>query len=49
MYDGNDALVRVASYGVLATVYVFCLFSFMKFQRRYVEEAIFAMAMGSSD
>jgi hypothetical protein len=33
---------RWVSYAGVTVVYVFCLFSYLKFKRRYVEEAIFA-------
>lgn len=33
---------------ITLTLYLFALFSFIKFQRRYAEEAIFAFALGSS-
>lgn len=33
------------SYTILVTLYIFSLFSYLKFQRRYVEEAIFAFVV----
>lgn len=36
------------SYLVLVTLYVFSLFSYLKFQRRYVEEAIFGFVFAKS-
>jgi len=40
---GNKTLFyQFVSYAALSTVYVFSLFSYLKFQRRYVEDAIFA-------
>ena len=33
--------VGILEYALLATIYLFCLFSYQKFQRRYAEEAIF--------
>lgn len=38
----QSPLGQGVSYCVLVTLYIFSLFSFLKFQRRYVEEAIFA-------
>lgn len=34
-------------YAILSTVYLFALFSFLKFQRRYVEDAIFAFVLST--
>ena len=34
-------------YMIVTFVYMFCLFSYLKFQRRYAEEAIFAFVFGS--
>ncbi len=40
---GNTTLFfRIVSFSSLSLVYVFSLFSYLKFQRRYVEDAIFA-------
>jgi hypothetical protein len=40
---GNDTLLfQIVSYASLSLVYVFSLFSYLKFQRRYVEDALFA-------
>lgn len=36
-------------YFVLTTVYIFALFSFLKFQRRYVEDAIFAFVFADPE
>lgn len=43
--DSMSLQARVASYALLSTVFIFSLFSYLKFQRRYVEEAIFAFVL----
>jgi hypothetical protein len=42
MFGLTGAKGQALSYLALLTIYVFCLFSYLKFKRRYVEEAIFA-------
>jgi hypothetical protein len=42
MLGGATWLDQVKSYSLLTIVYLFSLFSYLKFQRRYVEDAIFA-------
>ncbi|KQO07125.1 hypothetical protein ASF09_12885 [Sphingomonas sp. Leaf242] len=40
---GNSSLpFQLFSYAAISLVYLFSLFSYLKFQRRYVEDAIFA-------
>lgn len=43
--DGGGFGRWVAGYLLLSIIYAFALFSFLKFQRRYVEEAIFAFVL----
>jgi hypothetical protein len=43
--DSGDFVRWIIGYLVLSAVYAFSLFSFLKFQRRYVEEAIFAFVL----
>lgn len=43
--DGNGAMPLWQLYIFLMTLYFVALFSFLKFQRRYVEEAMFAFAL----
>ncbi|GGB63918.1 hypothetical protein [Blastomonas aquatica] len=38
----NSTLTKLISYLAISVVYLFSLFSYLKFQRRYAEEAIFA-------
>jgi hypothetical protein len=42
MFGNETLLFQAISYGILCVVYLFSLFSYLKFQRRYVEDAIFA-------
>jgi hypothetical protein len=42
MLGHGGIIAQIASYFAITIVYLFCLFSYLKFQRRYVEEAIFA-------
>jgi hypothetical protein len=42
MLGNKTLLFQFISYASLSLVYVFSLFSYLKFQRRYVEDAIFA-------
>jgi hypothetical protein len=42
MFGRRNGWGQLMSYSGVSLVYVFCLFSYLKFQRRYVEEAIFA-------
>lgn len=43
---GHEGLLE---YGLMAMLYLFSLFSYVKFQRRYAEEAIFAFSFGEAD
>lgn len=45
-YGGFRGLLL--SYAILVTLYIFSLFSYLKFQRRYVEEAIFSFVMSKA-
>lgn len=45
MTSEGSWLAQLASVGTVALIYVFSLFSYLKFQRRYVEEAIFAFVL----
>lgn len=45
MSDADGIAEQVWAYLVLALIYIFSLFSYLKFQRRYVEEAMFAFAL----
>ncbi|MEO6360747.1 MAG: hypothetical protein ABIO43_09250 [Sphingomicrobium sp.] len=47
--DRGGVLRWLFGYFVLTTLYCFALFSFLKFQRRYVEDAIFAFVLSSDD
>jgi hypothetical protein len=49
MSDLNGIQYRMWSYIVLSTVFIFSLFSYLKFQRRYVEEAIFAFVLAKDE
>ena len=45
--DSGGATRWLVGYAVLSIVYLFSLFSFLKFQRRYVEVAIFAFVLSA--
>jgi len=46
---GNDTMFfQALSYALLCIIYLFSLFSYLKFQRRYVEDAIFAFVFTKS-
>jgi hypothetical protein len=45
LYDGKSSMPLWQLYAILNSLYAIALFSFLKFQRRYVEEAIFAFAL----
>jgi hypothetical protein len=47
--DEGGAIRWLFGYAALLTIYIFALFSFLKFQRRYVEEAIFAFVLTKED
>lgn len=42
MFGHEGLIAHLASYAAVSSLYLFCLFSYFKFQRRYVEDAIFA-------
>ncbi|NYD88860.1 hypothetical protein [Sphingomonas melonis] len=42
MFGHEGRIAHLASYAAICALYLFCLFSYFKFQRRYVEDAIFA-------
>lgn len=45
LYDGKSSMPLWQLYAILNCSYAIALFSFLKFQRRYVEEAVFAFAL----
>jgi len=45
LFARDPFLSLLVELGITAAVYLFCLFSFIKFQRRYAEEAIFTFAL----
>ncbi|RYZ78538.1 MAG: hypothetical protein EOP06_28855 [Proteobacteria bacterium] len=48
MLGNKSVLFQFLSYASLSLVYIFSLFSYLKFQRRYVEDAIFAFVFTKS-
>ena len=42
MFTATGIGPQVFSYEAICFLYIFCLASYFKFQRRYVEEAVFA-------
>lgn len=46
MHDGNAAGPHILTFFMLYVAFGFCIASYMKFSRRYAEEAIFAFALG---
>lgn len=49
MLGAHTFVAQVFSYALLTTVYLFSLFSYLKFQRRYVEEAIYSFVFSPGD
>jgi hypothetical protein len=45
MIGGGGWSAQFGSWAAIVVVYLFSLFSYLKFQRRYVEEAIFSFVL----